>query len=102
MKAKNDEELDLYIEHLIEKREDDSVDKTTAQYKYNHSHKRKLADARYLATEKGKENRRRSNKKYAETHPDRCRAKSRLYYLRHADEIKLRRIKKQMEMEDRK
>lgn len=90
----NDEEdeLDIYKAHLLDKEiEDKHPDINTKHYKYNHSEKRKEVSKRYSATEKGKETHRRSWQNYAKNHPDRVRAKQRLYYERHREEILKRR-----------
>lgn len=98
----NDEldEVEVYQAYLRDKEMNPKeVDTTTAHYRYNHSYKRKLVNARYLASEKGKENSRRSWKKQAELHPDRIRARSRIYYAKHKDELKAKRLAKKKEKE---
>lgn len=90
------DELDIYKSHLIDKElAESNVDKNSRTYRYNHSEKRKETSKRYLDSEKGKATRKRSCDNYAKNHPDRVRAKSRLYYERHKDEIKARRLAKQ-------
>lgn len=82
------DELDEYIAHLTDKEVMDiHPDISTSVYKYNHSEKRKATSKRYLESEKGKATHERSWKNYAANHPDRVRAKSRLYYMRHREEI---------------
>lgn len=95
------DELDIYKSHLLDKElAESNVDKDSRTYKYNHSKKRKETSKRYLSTDKGKETRKRSCDNYAKNHPDRVRAKSRLYYERHKDEIKARRLAKQKKQND--
>ena len=95
------DELDRYKTHLLDKQVEANPDTNSRTYRYNHSSKRKAVSKKYLSTEKGKETRRKSCENYAKNHPDRVRAKSRLYYERHKDEIKMRRLMKVVEHENK-
>lgn len=91
------DELDIYKSDLLDRQNSSNPDVNGRVYKYNHSDKRKAVSKKYLATDKGKETHKRSWQNYAKNHPDRVRAKSRLYYERHKEEIKIRRLIKKGE-----